>query len=1271
MRPTLLLAAIWTLSACKPDANTACEPQIWFADADRDGFGYSESPKEACEQPDGYLDSAGDCDDRDPEINPDATEDCADLVDQNCDGVLLRADRDGDGATECADCDDDDPSVHPGAEEVCNDLDDDCDGAIDEDVADAPLWYPDDDRDGYGVIDGAIAACEPPEGFVDRWDDCDDARDDIHPDAEESDCTDPTDYNCDGSVAYADADKDGFAACEDCDDTNRDIYPDAREVCNDVDDDCDTRIDEPGADGESAYYADDDSDLYGAGPAVWACDDPGDGFARTDDDCDDADERYHPGAPEFCDDPADYNCDGSITYTDADGDGFAACEDCNDSDAAISPAADEVCNGLDDDCDVLIDEGSGDGASEWFLDRDGDGYGDPDASVLACEAPDGYVGPTGDCDDSDPAYHPGAPEFCDDDHDYDCDGSVAYADADADGWAACLECDDSDPRIRPDGTEICNAVDDDCDGAVDEDAADALTWYADADGDGYGDPDAPIEACTRPSGAVADASDCNDDDRAVHPTAPEVCNGVDDDCDGTVDEGAIDASTWYADADADGYGDADDTVEACSEPSGYIDVSGDCDDASGAVHPGADEVCNGVDDDCDGTVDRDATDAPTWYADTDGDGFGDAATALEACEAPSGYLDDDTDCDDADATAFPGGEEVCDGVDNDCDGAIDDDATDASLWFANADGDGFGDPDSWVYACSAPSGYLADDTDCDDTRAATYPGATEACNGIDDDCDGTVDEGVTSRWFKDGDSDGYGAGTAVEACTAPTGYVPSSDDCDDTRTVVRPGAAEACDGLDNDCDGTVDEGVTTTWYKDADGDGHGGTVSIEACAAPTGYVASSDDCNDAAKTTYPGATELCDGVDNDCDGTVDEGAGTVYYRDADGDGYGSSADTITSCSPVSGYVSSGGDCNDSSTYAYPGATEFCDGLQNDCTASSWSTASEAGLWTEIAADGTRTNKTASYSGRATSPQSVDLPASATMCLGPGTWYFKVSYPLGTATTKLWGPAGYASTIVDAVDTASVLTVGASTTVTVEGITLRNGSSLLGGGVDNGNRLTLKGSRLYSNSTHGKGGGLYGRSGSVTTITDSLIDGNEATGTATGYGGGGLFFEVGSGSAVTSFSLSNTTVSSNTAALNGGGIYVQGSSLSVTKGTLSDGSTVSGNTATGQGGGLYLTAGNVTCTGSTASTGVGFVNNKATTGSTATGGGGVYLTGNAANKFYAVNCDFGTGTADDNVSTSSATANDLNVTTGTVKTYGDDANVTCASTGSGAATCTGS
>ncbi len=154
----------------------------------------------------------------------------------------------------------------------------------------------------------------------------------------------------------------------------------------------------------------------------------------------------------------------------------------------------------------------------------------------------------------------------------------------------------------------------------------------------------------------------------------EECDGADNDGDGTVDEsGAIDASTWYDDADEDGYGDAAFPTVACTAPSLTVADATDCDDTRADVNPGADELCDSDDNDCDSVVDEDTVDDPTWYADTDVDGYGDPDSATTSCVQPSGYEADGSDCDDTDPAIFPGASETEDLLDQDCDDAVDED----------------------------------------------------------------------------------------------------------------------------------------------------------------------------------------------------------------------------------------------------------------------------------------------------------------------------------------------------------------------------------------------------------------------------------------------------------------------------------------------------------------------------------------------------------------------------------------------------------------------
>ena len=580
--------------------------------------------------------------------------------------------------------------------------------------------------------------------------------------------------------------------------------------------------------------------------------------------------------------------DSSIVDTDpdVDNDGYAQSEDCDDNDPQIHPGATEICDGVDNDCDDEIDEGV---ETEFFEDADSDGFGSEDSSLSACEAPSGYVSVPNDCNDENPESYPGAAERCD-------------------------------------------GEDNDCDGSIDEDVQ--SIWYADADSDGFGNPDMQREDCDPPAGHVADDTDCDDLNAAAYPGATEVCDEADNDCNGSVDEGVTD--TFYQDADDDNWGVSEKTTEACTRPSGYAAQGGDCDDATADVHPAATEVCDDIDNDCDGGVDEsDAADAQTWYADSDGDGHGDATSTQTACDAPTGYVDLSDDCDDGEPSAHPGATEVCDTVDNDCDGDTDEDtATDASTWYADHDGDGYGGTSSTT-ACDQPSGFADNNTDCDDDESSANPGATEVCDDIDNDCDGDTDEGVTTTYYADDDGDGFGdAADSTADCSLPGGYVTDATDCDDLNAAAYPGATEVCDEADNDCDGDTDEGVTTTYYADSDSDGHGNPDdATTACSLPSGYVLLDTDCDDSDAMISPNGVEVCDGADNDCDGSVDGDSAIdigFFYADSDGDGYGTSDDTVSACDAPSGYVNQGGDCDDSSGDVNPDEAEICNSIDDNC-----------------------------------------------------------------------------------------------------------------------------------------------------------------------------------------------------------------------------------------------------------------------------------------------------------------------------------------------------
>jgi hypothetical protein len=209
--------------------------------------------------------------------------------------------------------------------------------------------------------------------------------------------------------------------------------------------------------------------------------------------------------------------------------------------------------------------------------------------------------------------------------------------------------------------------------------------------------------------------------------------------------------------------------------------------------------------------------------------------------------------------------------------------------YVDADGDSFGDPITGAWLPCTDESTVDNGSDCDDANAAINPANVEVCNGVDDDCDFIIDglDAIDSTiWYRDMDGDTFGnPNRTVVACMQPPGYVADGTDCNDTTGNANPALSESCDGIDNDCDGEVDEegaSGTRSWYVDVDGDGYGTDVLVvEGCDPPEGYAGSADDCNDLNRDTWPGAPELYDGEDNDCDGIVDELSGSLFFDGSD------------------------------------------------------------------------------------------------------------------------------------------------------------------------------------------------------------------------------------------------------------------------------------------------------------------------------------------------------------------------------------------------------
>ncbi|MSQ81337.1 MAG: hypothetical protein EXR77_00210 [Myxococcales bacterium] len=704
----------------------------------------------------------------------------------------------------------------------------------------------------------------------------------------------------------------------------------AEEICNSKDDDCDSQTDEFGAAGCTLLWFDGDGDGFGAmagngGKSQCAC-----------------------------------NASGQFTAANA--------TDCDDNDKAIKPTATEICNDIDDNCDAKTDFG---------CDNDKDGY--CDAAQIVVGKPKVCTKGGKDCDDNKVEVNPSASEVCSNGADDNCNGSTDgeegsvgcmpfFYDADKDGWGTgepkCLcgatgaytatkfgDCADSDPNVSPSIAEVCsNGKDDNCSGAQDEiDAQKCENFWSDKDSDGYGTGNPKCLCAPTAQLTVKKAGDCDDLDPQANPAAIESCNGIDDNCNGKADEvGAIGCILLYADADNDSFGDVSESACKCKPDAVHsVAVGGDCNDSKPQINPKGKEVCDSLDNNCNGVIDEaNAGGCTTYFADLDGDGAGDGGQKACICAkaAPYTALKGD-DCNDKKDAINPKAIEKCNGEDDNCDGAIDEEGAQlCNDYLYDEDGDGFGLSGKAKCLCKPGKPYGAlKGGDCNDTSPVIFPGALELCNGIDDNCNNVIDDLSAQgcvNFYVDNDKDGYGDSKQIPKCLCKSETVyttPQGGDCNDLDAKTYPTAKELCDGVDTNCNGIIDDSGASgckAFFLDADSDGFGMASQSQCLCNATGQYSTTQagDCNDGAAAIKPTAIETCNGIDDNCNGTTDSDSpqAKTYYADVDNDTFGAGGGK-TLCQPDATFdATQAGDCNDGDPNINPSKPELCNGKDDNC-----------------------------------------------------------------------------------------------------------------------------------------------------------------------------------------------------------------------------------------------------------------------------------------------------------------------------------------------------
>ncbi len=673
----------------------------------------------------------------------------------------------------------------------------------------------------------------------------------------------------------------------------------------------------------TTYFQDNDNDGFGnASVTIQSCSLPV-GYAVDSTDCNDNDSLINPN---------------TIWYEDTDGDLYG---DANVTQVGCAQPIGYVLNGTD--CDVT--NSNFNHYVTLYLDADNDGYGNAAISITLCGSVTGYVSDSTDCDDNNNQIHPGAIDIIQNGIDEDCSGADAMPVPSSIGiyeFTGATGCPNQNPNVTTqpvDGVfSLYSSVNTNCSAASNvfnfsgwnttanidlteynqftltantcrtmnltmltfdhkNSGTGTLTWHVRTNLDNY----AADLTSGSSSGTLATQQfnlpnlfqNLNSITFRFYVTgaASAATTWRQDNISLTGYFNSLPTVTYYADADGDGFGNGLMDSTTCVAPNGYVTDNTDCNDLDSLINP-----------------------STTWYMDMDGDLIGESTMTFTGCVPPSGYVLTSGDCND---------------MNNQIIGPV--------TYYVDVDSDSYGDASTAQVLCQNPgSGYVTVGGDCNDNNAQINPAATEICDGIDNDCDGLVDDSLTFvTYFPDADADGFGTGNGQSLCQNPgAGFVTIGGDCNDNNTQINPTATEICDGIDNDCDGLVDDSLTfVTYFPDTDGDGFGTGNGQSLCQNPgAGFVTVGGDCNDNDDQINPSALEICDGIDNDCDGVADDSLTFVtYFTDADGDGFGTGNGQSLCQNPGAGFVTLNGDCNDANAQINPNATETLNnGIDENC-----------------------------------------------------------------------------------------------------------------------------------------------------------------------------------------------------------------------------------------------------------------------------------------------------------------------------------------------------